>query len=101
MKETLKVVFDWIDNGITKEELENTKNYFTSHYQVEFERSSTVLQYISSSLRNKRDLDYYYNRIKIIQSLSLVSNHRIVEKYLFMITSPSTSLLIFSLVCIK
>lgn len=72
MKETLKVVFDWLENGITKEELENAKNYFASNYQVGLEQSSTVQQYVSNALRNERDLDYPYNRIKIIQSLSLV-----------------------------
>lgn len=82
IKETMDVVSKWIVEGITEEELKNSKSFFSSNYQVELEQSSTVLGFVIESLTNGQDMDFFSNRIEKINSATLKQVNDSIKKYI-------------------
>ena len=79
---SLGVISEWIEKGITKEELEVAKSTLTGSYQVGFDSNSGLADGILNSVVVWNDLSYVDKYIKKVNEVSLKQVNDAIKKYI-------------------
>ncbi|MCA8901750.1 MAG: insulinase family protein [Hyphomonas sp.] len=81
---------DFVDNGMTEEELADAKAYLTGSYPLGFDSNAKIASQMMGVRQDEMGIDYFDRRNSLVNAVTLDDINRIAKEYL----DPSKSLFI-------
>ena len=82
LESTNREIKNWIEKGITEEELENKKSTIVGQFKVQLSTTNGIANQIHSFLQRGFDVDYLEEYPKLIESLTLEQVNKAIKKYI-------------------